>query len=80
MARKLRGTNQWLVTAWAQAGTNRNVTVSIPILGSVTVLARDSGAVYVATTNSLVMQDVNGLWPTESGPAPPTNLRLLGGQ
>jgi hypothetical protein len=76
LARKLTGSNEWLITAWAASGSDRNVTVTIPVLGPVTVLARDSGAVYVATTNSLVLQDVNGLLPTET-PSPPTDLHIV---
>ena len=49
MARALPNTNQWLITAWASDGPDRNVTVTIPVLGSVQVLARASGTVYTAS-------------------------------
>ena len=80
LARKLRGTNEWLICCWAPSSPSTNVTVNIPILGTVNLLARPSGAVYLATTNSLMLQDTNGIYPTEwmalgSRPAPPTGLR-----
>jgi hypothetical protein len=68
LARKLRGKEDWLVTAWAADGPDRDVTVTIPILGKVTVLARASGSVYRATCPngiaSLALIDKNGLLPT----------------
>jgi hypothetical protein len=82
LARKLRDSNQWLVTAWAATGANRNVTVNIPGLGPIAVLARDSGAVYQVTTTNTTLIDLDGMLPTASFatlPAPPTNLRVLNG-
>jgi hypothetical protein len=49
LVRKLRTSNQWIVTAWNAYGTNRNVTVTIPTIGALTVLAADSGSVYQVT-------------------------------
>jgi hypothetical protein len=56
LARKLRGQNQWIVTAWAAGGTNRNVTVTIPTIGALTVLAADSGSVYKVTMTGTNVQ------------------------
>jgi len=39
LARKLRGQNQWIVTAWAADGITNNVTVTIPTIGNLTVTA-----------------------------------------
>lgn len=52
LARKLDASNNWLVCAWAADGPDRNVTVNIPTLGSVTVYARDEGSVYKMTQTS----------------------------
>jgi hypothetical protein len=56
LVRKLRGTNQWIVTAWAADGTNRNVTVIIPPFGALTVLAANSGSVYQVTMSGTNVQ------------------------
>ena len=82
LARKLNGTNQWLITAWASNGSNCNVTVNIPVLGAVTVFARDCGSVYevIGNTNNMTLIDTNGLLPTASfpvPPGPPSNLHVL---
>ena len=78
LARRLRGQDEWLVTAWAADGTNRTVSVSIPDLGTVDLLARDCGSVYRATTDALTLLDPDGVFPTEFHTglmAPPSNLR-----
>ncbi|MFO8014661.1 MAG: hypothetical protein R6X20_15290 [Phycisphaerae bacterium] len=49
LARKRRGRDAWLVTAWAAGGEARDVTVTIPMLGEVTVRARPEGSVYGVT-------------------------------
>lgn len=68
LARKMRNTNDWLVTAWAADGNTRDVTVTIPVLGTVTLNARGCGSVYRATlTNGqpvLMLVDTDGLNPT----------------
>ena len=82
LARKLHNTNQWLITAWAAGGPDRTVTVTIPTLGSVSVLARSCGSVYQATTTNLTLIDTNGLLPSGSFAetiAPPTNLHIIPG-
>jgi hypothetical protein len=49
VARKLRSSSTWLVTAWAASGNDRQVTVTVPTLGKFTTLACRNGAVYQAT-------------------------------
>lgn len=46
LARRLKEASQWLVTAWAAAGPDREVTLTIPALGELTLHARDCGSVY----------------------------------
>lgn len=48
LARKLRAADQWLITAWAAAGEEREVTVDIPVLGQVALSACPGGSVYEA--------------------------------
>ncbi|MBD2254501.1 hypothetical protein [Nostoc parmelioides] len=48
VARKIRGQDRWLVTAWANVGEDRNIRVKIDNkLGTLTLRARKAGAVYV---------------------------------
>jgi hypothetical protein len=47
-ARKLKGADEWLIVAWAAAGDDREISVSIPGLGKVTLLARAEGSLYQA--------------------------------
>ncbi len=49
LARKHRTDATWLITAWAAAGNDRNVSVYIPELGQITLEARVVGSVYKAT-------------------------------
>jgi hypothetical protein len=49
LARKLRGQNQWIVTAWAADGITNNVTVTIPTIGNLTVTAVPAASVYQVT-------------------------------
>ncbi len=68
VARRHRERDEWLITAWAAAGDATEVTVDMPDLGSVTVTARPSGAVYRATVvdgvPALDLVDEEGLLPT----------------
>jgi hypothetical protein len=48
VARKHRQKSEWLIAAWAASGTPRQVTVTIPHLGRVSLLARPTGSVYRA--------------------------------
>ncbi len=58
-------TNRWLISCWAPYMPETNVTVNIPALGAINLIARPSGAVYVATPTTLTLQDTNGMLPTE---------------
>jgi hypothetical protein len=79
LARKMYNTNEWLICAWAADGANRNATVTIPILGTVQVLARDCGSIYTGTITNLTLVDKNGLFPTgRILLAPPSDLRVTG--
>ncbi len=69
VARKRRGREAWLVTAWAAGGEARDVTVRIPRLGEVTVRARPEGSVYRVTLDgsgkaAVRLVDGDGLRPT----------------
>ena len=68
VARRHRHRDEWLMTAWAAGGEDRNVTVDIPDLGRVTLLARDCGSVYRASVEdgkpSAKLLDRDGMMPT----------------
>ena len=49
LVRKHEKLGQWLVTAWAAEGPEREVTVDVPELGPLKVLARPAGSVYRVT-------------------------------
>lgn len=49
LARKLRDKPRWLITAWAADGENREVRVTVPELGEVTLEATAEANVYEAT-------------------------------
>ncbi|MDH7568064.1 MAG: DUF1961 family protein [Armatimonadota bacterium] len=70
LGRKRRAAAEWLLTAWAADGREREVTVTVEGLGSVTLLARPCGSVYRATikngTPALELVDADGLMPTEN--------------
>ncbi len=48
LARKMPSKPQWLLTAWASDGVERDGTVQIPELGAVTIHGRAVGSVYTA--------------------------------
>jgi hypothetical protein len=68
LARRHRSKPQWLVTAWAAGGKDRDATVEIPDLGTVTLHARACGTVYRARRLEgkphLEMIDTDGMLPT----------------
>jgi len=68
LARKHRQREEWLITAWAAGGEDREVTVSLPKLGEVVLLARSVGSVYRATlagtAAKLTLVDRDGRLPT----------------
>lgn len=47
--RRLRKQDKWLIAAWAANGEARDIVVSIPELGQMTVNARPAGSVYLAS-------------------------------
>jgi hypothetical protein len=69
VARKTNGKDQWLITAWANTGNDRNISVMIDQkLGKLKLLARRSGSVYLAELKdglvNLKMIDSDGMNPT----------------
>jgi hypothetical protein len=77
LARKLRGQNQWIVTAWAADGVSTNVTVTIPTVGALTVAAVPSASVYQVTMSGTnvtqTLLDEYLSWPQG---APPVVLNV----
>jgi hypothetical protein len=73
LARRHRLRDEWLVTAWAAGGAQRDVAARIPRLGTVTLRARTCGSVYRAPVvnkkPSLVLIDRDGMLPTAGLPA-----------
>ncbi|MBG1271584.1 hypothetical protein F8S12_37060 [Nostoc sp. WHI] len=70
LARKIVGEDRWLVTAWANVGSDRNVRVKIDNkLGTLTLRARKAGSVYVVKlVNGRVQQsliDSDAMNPTK---------------
>lgn len=49
LARKRNSANDWLITAWNAYGSDRSVSVTIPTLGAVNLIAASTGNVYRAT-------------------------------
>ncbi|MFM5896651.1 MAG: hypothetical protein ACKO8W_03960 [Dolichospermum sp.] len=48
LVRQHRQKNHWLITAWAASGNTKQVNVTIPQLGQISVIARPNGSVYTA--------------------------------
>ena len=70
LVRQRQGDTACLVAAWAAGGNSREVSVDIPKLGAVTLLARPGGSVYLAETAdgeiAAQLKDVNALLPSQS--------------
>ena len=71
LARRRRGKAEWLLTAWAADGDERDATVTVPDLGGITIRARPSGSVYITRTEAdgryvPVLVDADGLTPTRT--------------
>lgn len=65
--RKMRARDEWLIAAWAAAGPDRDVTVTIPTLGAVTLSARAQGTLYRALPGpKLTLLDPDGMDPSRS--------------
>lgn len=75
LARKHNASDEWLITAWAAHGPDRPVTVNIPELGQVNLVASASGSVYRATTNTLTSLIENDM--QVGSISPPSNLRSI---
>lgn len=71
LARKMRNADRWLVTAWANAGEDRDIRVTVdPRLGQLTLHARKAGTVYIVElVNGQVRQtlvDPDAMNPTRN--------------
>ena len=77
LARKMRGTNLWLVTAWAADGITNNVTVTIPTIGNLTVTAVPSASVYQVTMNGTNVQQTLLDEYASFPPSPPTGVHVV---
>jgi len=70
LVRKHREHTEWLITVWAAAGEDRDVSVTVPELGEVSVRARGCGSVYRAVLREgkpeLTLVDRDGMTPTLS--------------
>lgn len=68
LVRKHRQRNEWLVTAWAAGGEDRDVNVTVPELGELCMRACGCGSVYRATLRDgkpeLTLVDREGMTPT----------------
>lgn len=65
LVRKRTSTNEWLICAWAADGEDRNVTVTVPTLGEITVEARAVGSLYYAkNSDPLVLLDEDVDYPS----------------
>jgi hypothetical protein len=69
LTRRHKQRPEWLITAWAAGGSDRDVTVDIPDLGKVELTARAAGSVYVASIAGgkprVELVDKNGLLPSQ---------------
>ena len=48
LARKMKGSQRWLISAWAADAIPRTVSVTIPTLGTISVYAQPTGTLYDA--------------------------------
>ena len=48
LVRKHHQDSTWLITAWAASGNSREVSITIPQLGQISLLARPHGSIYTA--------------------------------
>jgi len=77
LVRRLRGTNSWIVTAWAADGITNNVTVTIPSIGNLTVTAVPSASVYQVTMSGTNVQQTLLDEYNSYRPAPVVGLRVV---
>ena len=52
LVRKRKDQPTWLVAAWAAGGESRDISVTIPEAGEVTLNARPGGSVYIARSKN----------------------------
>ncbi|MBI5003685.1 fibronectin type III domain-containing protein [Candidatus Kaiserbacteria bacterium] len=82
VARRHRGANIWLVVAWAQSGDARTVSIAIPDLGTVSVVARPAGSIYLAKPGSgstaITLLDSDAMHPSIGMQTAITNAGGLG--
>jgi hypothetical protein len=71
LARKRRGADRWIVATFANVGSSRDIQVQLPGAGSLTLLTRPAGAVYLVELNG-AGQPVTRLIDTD--PMQPTAL------
>jgi len=68
LVRKHSQRDEWLITAWSTDDKDKEVSVEIPNLGKVNLLARKSGSVYSAKLvngkPSLTLIDIDGMYPS----------------
>jgi len=73
LVRKRKNAAAWLVAAWAAGGETRDVKVTIPVAGEVTLKARPGGSVYVVRESGGKMiaqlMDLDAAHPSLSLPA-----------
>ena len=69
LVRRHNSLQEWLIVAWAAGGEDREVTVTVPELGQVNVMARSCGSVYRARIEDgkpvLTLFDKDGMLPTK---------------
>lgn len=67
LARKHSKKNQWLITAWAMDGKERECIVEIPEIGKIELMARGCGSVYTASIKNkkpfLIQVDKEVVYP-----------------
>ena len=68
LARKMKGSQRWLISAWAADAIPRTVSVTIPTLGTISVYAQPTGTLYdariVSGVQHLTMIDNGSMTPT----------------
>jgi hypothetical protein len=68
LVRKHRQRDEWLITAWSTDDKDKEVSVEIPKLGKVSLLARKCGSVYRAKLVKgkpfIRLVDIDGMYPS----------------
>ncbi|MBF0594622.1 MAG: dockerin type I repeat-containing protein [Candidatus Omnitrophica bacterium] len=78
VARKMQGQKRWLICAWAADGIVRTVDVTIPDLGTISVLARPAASLYdariVKGSMTMTLMDIDPTFTPLSVPASAPDL------